>query len=45
MSQQNVELARRGYEALMRGDLDSVAELFAADLSLVRRDRRALSRR
>ena len=33
MSEQNVELARRGYEALMRGDLDTVAELFAPDLS------------
>ncbi|MFL5864512.1 MAG: nuclear transport factor 2 family protein [Solirubrobacteraceae bacterium] len=33
MSEQNVELARRGYEALMRGDLDAVAELFAPDLS------------
>jgi len=27
MSESNVELARRGYEALMRGDLDSVTEL------------------
>ena len=33
MSQENVELARRGYEALMRGDLDAVAELFAPDLT------------
>ncbi len=33
MSEQNVELVRKGYEALMRGDLDSVAELFAPDLS------------
>ena len=33
MSEQNVELARRGYEALVRGDLDTVAELFAPDLS------------
>jgi ketosteroid isomerase-like protein len=33
MSQANVELARRGYEALMRGDLDAVAELFAPDLT------------
>ena len=27
MSEQNVELARRGYEALMRGDVDTVFEL------------------
>ena len=33
MSEQNVELARRGYEALMRGALDAVAELFAPDLT------------
>jgi ketosteroid isomerase-like protein len=32
MSEQNVELARNGYEALMRGDVDAVAELFAPDL-------------
>jgi ketosteroid isomerase-like protein len=33
MSEQNVELARRGYEALTPGDLDAVAELFAPDLT------------
>jgi ketosteroid isomerase-like protein len=33
MSEQNVELARRGYEDLMRGDLDAVFELLAPDLS------------
>jgi ketosteroid isomerase-like protein len=32
MSKQNVELVRNGYEALIRGDLDSVAALFAPDL-------------
>jgi ketosteroid isomerase-like protein len=33
MSEQNVELARTGYEALMRGDVDAVFELLAPDLS------------
>jgi hypothetical protein len=33
MSEQNVELARRGYEALMRGDVDAIFELLARDLS------------
>jgi ketosteroid isomerase-like protein len=33
MSEQNVELVRRGYEALRRGDVDSVYELFDADLT------------
>jgi ketosteroid isomerase-like protein len=27
MSESNIELARRGYEAIMRGDLDAVSEL------------------
>jgi ketosteroid isomerase-like protein len=33
MSEQNVEIARSGYEALMRGDVDAVFELLAPDLS------------
>jgi ketosteroid isomerase-like protein len=33
MSKQNVELARRGYEALMSGDVDTVFELFDPNLS------------
>jgi ketosteroid isomerase-like protein len=33
MSEQNVELARRGYEALMSGDLDTVLELFDPNLT------------
>lgn len=33
MSEQNVELARRGHEALVRGDVDAVFALFAPDLS------------
>ncbi len=32
MSAANVELARRGYEALVRGDLDAIAELLAPDV-------------
>ena len=32
MSEANVELARRGYEALRQGDFDAVARLFAPDL-------------
>ena len=33
MSEQNVELVRRGYEALRSGDVDTVHELFDPDLS------------
>jgi ketosteroid isomerase-like protein len=33
MSEQNVELARRGYEALMSGDVDTVFELFDPNLN------------
>jgi ketosteroid isomerase-like protein len=32
MTETNVELARRGYEALMRGDLDTVRELLDPDV-------------
>ena len=32
VSQQNVELARRGFEALSRGDMDTVAALFDRDV-------------
>ncbi|MGO9890165.1 MAG: nuclear transport factor 2 family protein [Solirubrobacteraceae bacterium] len=32
MSESNVELAREGYEAIMRGDLDAVGELLAPDV-------------
>jgi ketosteroid isomerase-like protein len=32
MSQENVELARRGYEAFGRGDLDAVFELFDPEI-------------
>src|SRR5882757_6459637 len=32
MSEQNAELARRGYEALMSGDVDTVFELFDPNL-------------
>ena len=31
MSQENVEIVRRGYELFAAGDLESVAELFAED--------------
>jgi ketosteroid isomerase-like protein len=34
MSQENVELVRRGYELYAAGDLDAVAELFADDAKL-----------
>jgi ketosteroid isomerase-like protein len=33
MSEQNVELARRGYKALMSGDVDTVFELFDPNLN------------
>jgi ketosteroid isomerase-like protein len=33
MTEQNVELAREGYEALMRGDVDAIYHLLAPDLS------------
>jgi ketosteroid isomerase-like protein len=33
MSEQNVELARQGYEALLRGDLDVVFNLLSPDVS------------
>jgi ketosteroid isomerase-like protein len=33
MGTQNEELARRGYEALMRGDFDQLEELMAPDLT------------
>lgn len=32
MSQRNVELARRGYEAIMRGEFESVSALLAPDV-------------
>ena len=32
MTEQNVELAREGYPALMRGDVDAVYQLLAPDL-------------
>jgi ketosteroid isomerase-like protein len=32
MTDTNVELARRGYEAIMRGDLDSIRELLDPDV-------------
>jgi ketosteroid isomerase-like protein len=32
MTQSNVDLARRGYEAIMRGDLDEVRELLDPDV-------------
>jgi ketosteroid isomerase-like protein len=32
MSESNVELARRGYEAIMRGDLDAIRDLLAPDV-------------
>jgi len=32
MTETNVELARRGYEAIMRGDLDTVRELLDPDV-------------
>jgi len=32
MSQSNVELARRGYEAVLRGDLDAIKELLDPDV-------------
>ncbi len=32
MSESNVELARRGYEALLRGDFDEIAELLDPDV-------------
>jgi ketosteroid isomerase-like protein len=32
MSEQNVELARGGYEALTRGDVDAVFQLLAPDV-------------
>jgi ketosteroid isomerase-like protein len=33
MTEQNVELARQGYQALMRGDVDAIYQLLAPDLS------------
>lgn len=33
MSTQNIELARRGYEALMRGDFDQLEQLFDPELT------------
>ena len=35
MSQENVEILRRGYEALSRGDLDAVLELCDPDIESV----------
>jgi ketosteroid isomerase-like protein len=32
MTQSNVELARRGYEAVMRGDLDAISEIMDPDV-------------
>ena len=32
MSERNVELARQGYEAVLRGDLDVIADLLAEDV-------------
>jgi ketosteroid isomerase-like protein len=32
-SQENIALARRGYEAVMRGDLDALSEVLAPDLT------------
>ena len=32
MTERNVELARRGYEAALRGDLDAVVEMLALDV-------------
>ena len=32
MTETNVELARRGYEAIMRGDLDAIGELLDPDV-------------
>lgn len=32
MSESNLELARGGYEAIMRGDLDAIGELLAPDV-------------
>ena len=32
MSESNIELARRGYDAIMRGDLDSIRELLDPDV-------------
>lgn len=32
MSAENVELARRGYEAVLRGDLDQIAAVLAPDV-------------
>jgi ketosteroid isomerase-like protein len=32
MSESNLELARRGYEAVRRGDIDSISELFDPDV-------------
>ena len=32
MSESNVELARGGYEAIMRGDLDAIGELLDPDV-------------
>lgn len=32
MTESNVELARRGYEAIMRGDLDAIRELLDPDV-------------
>jgi ketosteroid isomerase-like protein len=34
MSQENVEIVRRGYEAWLRGDLDAASEDFAPDIEL-----------
>jgi ketosteroid isomerase-like protein len=33
MSKDDIELARRGYEAVMRGDLDALAEVLAPNLT------------
>jgi ketosteroid isomerase-like protein len=33
MTQSNVELARRGYEAALRGDLDLIGDLLAPDVT------------
>jgi len=32
VSESNIELARRGYDAIMRGDLDSIRELLDPDV-------------
>jgi len=33
MTESNLELARRGYEAILRGDLDAIRELLDPDVN------------